>query len=349
MAISRPFLLALLGAVLLFATFFAVQSSRNSSGDDAAPAAQQVQPAEQAAAPAAPAEPAPAEPAKLTAEEALKAITSPGTRVTAGRFNFEYDGREVGGGREHDHLELSGSFECGCKADVPKFDLTYNSHNENGYRDRGKNESFRAVSTGDEGFVGEAGGDTLYRVDPEGLANVAKLRAAVAGGAISAVPDFDVSRWVPNARVVGTEEMDGVETTHVRGDLSARGVGTDIVRLLKSDAERSQVDVPPGVVRTADRVVKRAQAVVHPQPDLAALDQTSPFQVSEMARGGRLRNPEGRVDVAHAHLARSEERQDAHSRGIRQSLEHIRQRSGRLLHIRLDEYTMAILYSLCRI
>jgi hypothetical protein len=259
MAISRPFLLALLGAVLLAATFFAVQSSRDSVGDDAAPAAQQVQPAEQAAAPAAPAEPAPAEPAKLTAEEALRAITSPGTRVTAGRFNFEYDGREVGGGREHDHVEVSGSFECGCKADVPKFDLTYRGHDEKGYRDRGKDESFRAVSTGDEGLIGEAGGDTLYRVEPEGMANLAKLRAAVAGGAIAATPDFDVSRWVPNARVVGTEEMDGVETTHVRGDLSARSVGTDIVRLLKSDAERSQVEVPRGVVRTADRVVKQAQ------------------------------------------------------------------------------------------
>ena len=39
MAISRPFLLALLGAVLLGATLFAVQNARNSASDDAAPAA----------------------------------------------------------------------------------------------------------------------------------------------------------------------------------------------------------------------------------------------------------------------------------------------------------------------
>jgi hypothetical protein len=259
MAISRPFLLALLGAVLLGATFVAVQSSRDSADDDAAPAAQQAHPAEQAAAPAAPAEPAPAEPAALTAEEALQAITSPGTRVTAGRFDFEFDGREVRGGREHDHFEVTGSFECGCKADLPKFDLTYRSHDESGYGDRGEDVNLRAVSTGDEGFIGEAGSDTLYRIDPEAMSNLSRLRAAVAGGTITAVPDFDVSRWVPNARVVGTEEMDGVETTHVRGAVAARSVGTDIVRLLQSDAERSQVDVPPNAVRTAKRVVKRAQ------------------------------------------------------------------------------------------
>ena len=44
MAISRPFLLALLGAVLLGATLFAVQNARNSASDDAAPAAQVSQP-----------------------------------------------------------------------------------------------------------------------------------------------------------------------------------------------------------------------------------------------------------------------------------------------------------------
>ena len=41
MAISRPFLLALVGAVLLGATFFAVQNARDTSGDAAAPAEQQ--------------------------------------------------------------------------------------------------------------------------------------------------------------------------------------------------------------------------------------------------------------------------------------------------------------------
>ena len=37
MAVSRPFLLALIGVVLLGATFFAVQNARNASSEDSAP------------------------------------------------------------------------------------------------------------------------------------------------------------------------------------------------------------------------------------------------------------------------------------------------------------------------
>jgi hypothetical protein len=253
MAISRPFLLVLLGAVLLGATFFAVQSARDNA-DDATPVAEQVQPA----APAQPAEPAPAsEPATLTAEEALQAIVTPGSRVVTGRFNLELDLRETGGGRENDLTQLSGSFECGCKEDVPKFDITVKKHEENGFGDAGKDTTLRMVSTGDEGFVGT--GDTLHRIDPQSLENVAKLRTAVAAGPLAGVPEFDLSRWVTGARIVGTEELDGVEATHVRAKVSARKVGTDIVRLLRSDAESSQVAIPPNAVRTAERIVKRAQ------------------------------------------------------------------------------------------
>jgi hypothetical protein len=255
MAISRPFLLALVGAVLLGATFFAVQNARDETGDDAAPAAQQAQPAEQAAAPAEPAPPA--EPAKLTAEEALQAIVTPGSRIVTGRFELELDAREIGGGREHDLTQLTGSFECGCKEDVPKFDVTVKNHDENGFGHTGKDTTVQIVSTGDEGYVGA--GDSLHRIDSQVLENIAKLRTAAAGGPLAALPDFDLSRWVTKPRVVGTEELDGVEATHVRGGISARSVGTDIVRLLRSDAERSQVEIPPNAVRTAERVVKRAQ------------------------------------------------------------------------------------------
>jgi hypothetical protein len=252
MAISRPFLLALLGAVLLGATFFAVQSSRDSATDEAAPAAEQVAPAE-AAAPAAPAEPA----AELTAEEALQSIVAPGTRITTGRFDLELDLRETGGGREHDFVQVSGAFECGCKDDVPKFDINFRSHDENGFRDRGEDTQVHLVSTGDEGFVGT--GDELYRVEPQALENLAEARAAVAAGPLVGIPDFDVSRWVTDPKVVGTEQLDGVEATHVKAELSARKVGTDIVRLLRSDAENSQVQIPPNAVPLADRIVKQAQ------------------------------------------------------------------------------------------
>jgi hypothetical protein len=254
MSISRPFLLALLGAALLGATFFAVQNARDDSADPVAPAAQQPA-ADQAAAPAEPA--APAQPAELSAVDALKAVTAPGERVTSGHFELRYDAREIGGGREHDTTQISGSFECGCKGDVPKFDITLKGHDENGYKDRGSDTEYQLVSTGDEGFVGD--GETASRIDERGLANVANVRSAVASGGLAQAPDFDLSRWVTDPKVVGTEQVDGVEATHVSGKISARKVAKDVVSLLQADADQSGVDVPAGAVRLADRAVTNAR------------------------------------------------------------------------------------------
>jgi hypothetical protein len=255
MAISRPFLLALLGAVLLGATFLAVQSARDDSTGDAAPAAEQSQPAEQAAAPAEPA--APAQPAELTAEEALRTIMAPGTRVTTGRFELEFEYREIGGGREHDLTQLSGAFECGCKADVPVFDISVKSHNENGYGDKGDDVEYRMVSTGEKGLIGTD--EALYEADQGPFQGIATIRADVAAGTLANQQDFDVARWVTGARIVGTETVDGVEATHVRGDISARRVAADVAKLLEVDSSSAAVDVPPGVARTAERAIGSAR------------------------------------------------------------------------------------------
>jgi hypothetical protein len=258
MAISRPLLLALLGAVLLAATWFAVQNARDESGGETAPALQQAQPDEQAAAPAQPAEPVqPGEPAKLTAEEALRSITSPGTQVRSGRFELDFEYREIGGGREHDLTQLTGAFECGCKADVPKFDISVKSHDESGYGDKGDDTSYRMVSTGEKGLVGDD--ETLYEVNQGAFKGIATIRAGVAAGALANQPDFDVARWATNPRIVGTETVDGVEATHVRADVSARRVASDVVKLLRADSSSTAVDVPQGAVRTVERAIANAR------------------------------------------------------------------------------------------
>ena len=113
MAIPRPFLLALLGALLLGATFFAVQSSRDSAGGDAAPAAQQAQPAEQAAAPA---EPAPA----TSPEELLQAAFS-GGEVESTAFSAEVSIDVQGASGS---LDLKGAFQQGAANDVPEFEVS---------------------------------------------------------------------------------------------------------------------------------------------------------------------------------------------------------------------------------
>ena len=134
MAISRPFLLALIGVALLGATVFAVQNARNTGSDPASVA----QPAEQAApAPAPAAEPAKAE--SLSAEQALASILEPGTPVDSARFSIGFDTEEVRGGREHDTVRITGAFDDADKGPgVSNFDVRYRSRDEiSGHRARG--------------------------------------------------------------------------------------------------------------------------------------------------------------------------------------------------------------------
>ena len=65
MALSRPFLLALLGVALLGATVFAVSNARNNAADDTAPVAQQTADPASAPAQATPEPAAPAAPQEL--------------------------------------------------------------------------------------------------------------------------------------------------------------------------------------------------------------------------------------------------------------------------------------------
>src|SRR5919106_1653423 len=91
MSISRPFLLALLGAALLGATFFAVQNARNDSSEPVAPAAQEQAPAEQQAqTPSAPA-------SGMSAEDALAAAFAGDQKVESGKFAFRLSAQDFKG------------------------------------------------------------------------------------------------------------------------------------------------------------------------------------------------------------------------------------------------------------
>src|SRR3954465_1666639 len=106
MAISRPFLLALLGVALLGATVFAVQNARNQANDDKAAVVKPSVPAPTSSAPA----PAQATSAKLSATDAVPAVLSPGKSIDSARFLLRYDLREFDDNHENDHGTVSGSF-----------------------------------------------------------------------------------------------------------------------------------------------------------------------------------------------------------------------------------------------
>ena len=64
------------------------------------------------------------------------------------------------------------------------------------------------------------------------------------------------------------------------------------------------------------RVGDRRQTIVHPDAVAARLDQSGLPQIGEMPRRGRLRHVQAGVDVAHADLIFTEQRQDPQARRI---------------------------------
>jgi hypothetical protein len=254
MAISRPFLLALLGAVLLGATFFAVQSARNSTGDEAAPAVQQVEPAEQAAAPAEPA----ATPA-LSPKEALEAALSP-SGVDSTAFTATLLARG-GGGRAS--IELSGAYEVGAANDLPDIELKVSA------RGLERDQRFQGgfVSVDEAAYFTQ--GESAWRLPDEVWGPLVDQAARNGFDPQRFSLPVDPRKWLGEAKSEGTETIDGVETTHVSATVDEERVARDVLAALRASGQ--EIDGSPvaavrrGVksaeldawVGTEDRIVRR--------------------------------------------------------------------------------------------
>jgi hypothetical protein len=245
MAISRPFLLALLGAALLGATFFAVQNARNDSADDAAPVAQQAVPEQQAAPQQAPA----ANPREIL-QSAFK-----GGQLDSTAFTATVSASAAG---ERLSFDLSGAFEQGAANDVPEFEVSAKL-NADGERMEGG-----FVSLGDEAYFTR--GRDGWRVPDEVWSPLVEAVASAPAAQPQnlAVP-FDPQAWVRDVKSEGTETLDGVETTHVsaslepkrvvRGMLAAtRVTGQELPDRIGGAVKSAELDAWVG---TDDRVVRR--------------------------------------------------------------------------------------------
>jgi hypothetical protein len=214
MPLSRPFLLALLGVALLGATVFAVQNARNKAADDPAPAAQQS--ADPASAPA-PSTPEPA--ASAAPQELLTAAFTPDSLESAsfeGALSFRSNGQK-------NTVKTSGAFELGGAKEMPKVDVQV-SVDVPGFDGRGG-----FVTTGKRAWFTR--GDTGYAVPQKAWSMIVAGRE---GGATPAADspkvDVDPSSWLRNVKSEGTEQMDGVEVTHVSADVNSAKAVADVVK-----------------------------------------------------------------------------------------------------------------------
>jgi hypothetical protein len=226
MALSRPFLLALLGVALLGATVFAVSNARNKAADDSAPVAQQTAdpastPAQATSEPAAPAAP----------QELLAAGLTPDALESAsfdGALSFTSEG-------EKNTIKTSGAFELGGAKQMPKVDVQA-SVDVPGFDGRAG-----FVSTGKRAWFTR--GDTGYAVPQKAWTQI-----ATAG---TPQVEVDPSPWLRNVKSEGTEKMDGVDVTHVSADVNSAKALADVVKAMDRTGQ-----VPAGAEARLKGVVK---------------------------------------------------------------------------------------------
>jgi hypothetical protein len=191
MAISRPFLLALLGAALLGATVLAVSSARNGSDSDATPAVVQSDPAQ-----------APAQtPAQTAPADSLRAALNLGA-VKSARFDAR-----LGVGKA-DALRVNGVFARTDAGGLPDLKVRLSAGGVSG----------GFVSVGDKAWFTR--GDTGWRVPGALWTPVAQ------NSPLSVNP----STWVRDVKSEGTETVAGVETEHVSASIDPKAVVADLKR-----------------------------------------------------------------------------------------------------------------------
>jgi hypothetical protein len=218
MSVSRPFLLALLGVVLLGATVFAVQNSRNAaSSDSAQPAAQ-------------PSEAAP----QLTPKQQLEAAFT-NADLKSARFEGELSFSSL---RQKNVLEASGVFEDRGPREMPVADIEVNVDAESANLDLEGGFG----TTGDKAWFTR--GDSAFAVPQDAWDKVVEARESGAGAAQqdSLQLNLEPGGWLRKVSSEDGGEIDGIETTQLSADVDAAAA---IAQIAQAMSDAGQLDASP--------------------------------------------------------------------------------------------------------
>ena len=285
MAISRPLLLALLGAALLGATFFAVQNARDNSSDEAAPAAQQAQPTQQQA-----------QPAEEPADNPEATLASSFENVESARFKGRIS---ASGGGQSGSLTVSGAFAEAAEDEVGRFQISFEA------RAGATNVDVGLVSLEDRAYFTQDG--KAYRV-PQELWNQVVAYQRKNDTSATELPGLNPENWLRDVKEASGDPVDGVATTQVSASLdlptmvrevvalSDEGsnlVPPDVQQLLNSSVKRSDFEV---VVGKDDGVLRRASADVEVEvPGQQPLELTADLTLSGVNESQAIRAPQNVV------------------------------------------------------
>jgi hypothetical protein len=237
MAVSRPFLLAVIGVALLAAAVFAVQASRDTATSSSSSEQSQAQPAQ------APPEQA----AELSPRQALESAFR--TDVDSARFDLDVSFAAEG---ETGSIELSGAGDGSDKQPQVELDVKVDL--------AGTNVEGGFVTT--DGKAWFTKGDTGYAVPQElwdGVLRSASRRQDTAAADPVAQLPFDPSKWVENVKSEASETLDGVETRHVSAQVDAGAAVSDLVKLAQRQAGAETAQLPPNISAQVEKSVKRAK------------------------------------------------------------------------------------------
>jgi hypothetical protein len=266
MAISRPFLLAVLGAVLFGATVLAVQNARDTANGDASPAAIKADAA-----------PAPGQTSTSSPSDTLKSAFDL-SDVKSGRFAAKVSARVSG---VEARIGVSGAFDTSSDDGLAHFDararISSGRHGIGG----------RVVSLGDKAYFVK--GDTGWRV-PDEVWKPLVEKAAASGAKVPLV--IHPENWVRDVKSEGTESVGGVETEHLSGNLDAQAFSDDTDKAVGSKPQTKISRVKRGDfdiwVGKDDHVVRRLSAeVVLPHRTSFSLD----LRLSDINKPQKIQAP----------------------------------------------------------
>jgi hypothetical protein len=243
MALSRPLLLALLGAVLLGATFFAVQNARDKSSETPSTTTDsQSQPAG-----------TPAQPTELSPEQALEAAFS-----GEGLKSASFDGTVAASARgQSASVNLDGAFDIGAPTEVPKIEVNAQ------VRARGATVEGGFISLGDRAYFTQ--GDVAYRVSQNVWDQVVAARkTAPSRPTPKPLPlPVDPRSWLRELKSSDGRQIDGVETTRVSATVDAGAAMRDLLKVATASGQLPQSAVPSEFRGNVEKAVKRAEFDVY--------------------------------------------------------------------------------------
>ena len=129
-------------------------------------------------------------------------------------------------------IKTSGAFELGSAKEMPKVDVQLSVR----VQSLKLNESGGFVTTGDRAWFTR--GNTGYAVPQASWTKIVEAREKGAAPAAKAPQlNVDPSGWLTNVKSEGTEQMDGVQVTHVSGDVNSAKAISDLAKAMDSTGQ----------------------------------------------------------------------------------------------------------------